>query len=98
MSAFVLFVEVEIQAGQFDTCKAMMFKNGKAARETEPGCLQFDIIEDPDNPAQVRFYEVYRDAAAFEAHQQTAHFKEWLANGVPLLKTRKRFTFKRIAP
>jgi len=47
---------------------------------------------------RVRFYEVYKDEAAFMAHQQTAHFKEWVATGVPLLKSRQRQTFRRIAP
>lgn len=98
MSAYVLFVEVEILPGNLDACKAMMKTNAKGARETEPGCLQFDVIEDPADPAQVRFYEVYKDEAAFHAHQQTAHFKEWIANGVPLLKKRQRHTFTRIAP
>lgn len=98
MSAYVLFVEVEIVPGKIDACKAMMFKNAKGARETEPGCLQFDVLEDLNNPAQVRFFEAYVDEAAFHAHQQTAHFKEWIANGVPLLSKRQRHTFKRIAP
>ena len=98
MSAYVLYVEVEIAPGNEEACRAAMLKNAKAARETEPGCLQFDVIEDPDHPVRVRFYEVYKDEAAFGAHQQTAHFKEWLEKGVPLLKSRQRNTFRRIAP
>lgn len=98
MSAFVLYVEVEILPGQEAICKPMMIKNAKASRETEPGCLQFDVLEDMANPCIVRFYEVYVDEAAFGAHQQSAHFKEWAANGVPLLKARQRHSFKRVAP
>lgn len=98
MSAFVLYVEVEIAPGNEAACRAAMLKNAKAARETEPGCLQFDVIEDVENPLRVRFYEVYKDEAAFAAHQQTAHFKEWVASGVPLLKSRQRQIFRRIAP
>jgi quinol monooxygenase YgiN len=98
MGAFVLFVEVEIQAGKVDLVRPLMLANARAARETEPGCLQFDVIEDPADPAHVRFYEVYKDEAAFETHQQTAHFKTWLEQGVPLLAARKRHTFRRLAP
>ena len=58
MSAYVLYVEVEIAAGNEAACKAMMLKNAKAARETEPGCLQFDVLEDFNDPAIVRFYEL----------------------------------------
>ena len=98
MSALVLFVELEIQADRLDVARPLMLANARAARETEPGCLQFDVIEDPDNPSLVRFYEVYKDQAAFEAHQQTAHFKAWMEQGAPLVKSRKRHTLRRVAP
>jgi quinol monooxygenase YgiN len=98
MSAYVLYVEVEIAQGNIEAVRSMMTANARAARETEPGCLQFDILEDPADPHIVRFYEVYRDESAFEAHQQTSHFKTWIEKGVPLLKSRKRNTFRRIAP
>jgi quinol monooxygenase YgiN len=39
---------------------------------------------------------VYADEAAFEAHQQTPHFKHYLAHAVPLLAARER-TFMRRA-
>jgi quinol monooxygenase YgiN len=43
-------------------------------------------------------YEVYEDEAAFQAHQQTAHFKKYIAEAVPLLQSRDRFIFRRVAP
>lgn len=98
MSGYVLYVEVEINAGNEEACRAALLKNAKAARETEPGCLQFDVLEDPANPRRIRFYEVYRDEAAFVAHQQTAHFKEWVEKGVPMLGSRVRHIFNRVAP
>ena len=98
MSAFVLYVEVEIAAENEQACRAAILKNAKAARETEPGCLQFDVIEDPENPLRLRFYEVYKDEAAFISHQQTAHFREYLEKGVPMLKARQRQIFRRVAP
>ncbi|MGH9256737.1 MAG: putative quinol monooxygenase [Vicinamibacterales bacterium] len=44
----------------------------------EPGCLRFDVIQDRDDPACFRFYEVYRDDAALAAHRQTPHFKRYI--------------------
>jgi quinol monooxygenase YgiN len=43
-------------------------------------------------------YEVYVDEKAFEAHQQTAHFKKYIAEAVPLLDSRRRHVWKRAAP
>jgi quinol monooxygenase YgiN len=46
----------------------------------------------------VLLYEVYVDEKAFEAHQQTAHFKKYAAEAVPLLASRERHIWKRVAP
>jgi quinol monooxygenase YgiN len=43
-------------------------------------------------------YEVYLDEKAFEAHQQTAHFKKYIVEAVPLLASRERHVWKRAAP
>jgi quinol monooxygenase YgiN len=42
-------------------------------------------------------FEVYDDEKAFEAHQQTPHFKKYLAEAVPLLASRERSVWKRAA-
>jgi len=41
-------------------------------------------------------YEIYDDERAFEAHQQTPHFKRYLAEAVPLLEHRQRHVWKRL--
>jgi quinol monooxygenase YgiN len=51
--------------------------------ETEPGCLRFDILQDDQDPGSIAFYEVYADDAAFQAHQQTAHFARYRAEMDP---------------
>ena len=40
-------------------------------------------------------YEIYNDEQAFEAHQQTPHFKKYVAEAVPLLASRERQVWKR---
>ncbi len=45
--------------------------------QNEPGCIRFDILQDEQDPNRVYLYEVYRDAAAEEAHLQTPHFLRW---------------------
>ncbi|HXP94445.1 MAG TPA: putative quinol monooxygenase [Candidatus Binatia bacterium] len=44
--------------------------------EKEPGCKMFIAHQAQDDPRRFFLYEQYDDQAAFEAHQQTAHFKE----------------------
>jgi autoinducer 2-degrading protein len=96
--SFVLVVNCRIRAGQIETLMKELLANAKAARETEPGCLQFDVLVDSKDPARLMLYEVYEDEAAFEAHQQAPHFKRYLEQGVPLLESRERTVYRRTAP
>jgi len=98
MSKFVLTVGLVIKPDQVDRFMSMLLENAKAARETEPGCRQFDVLVDPKDRTRVMLYEVYEDEAAFQAHQQTPHFKRYIAEAIPLLQSRDRFFFRRVAP
>ena len=53
------------------------------------------MLVDPHDRTQVMLYEVYADEQAFEAHQQTVHFKKYLAEAVPLLASRQRHVWRR---
>ena len=98
MSKFVLTVGLVVKPDQVDRLMSMLLENGKAARETEPGCRQFDVLVDPKDRTRVMLYEVYEDEAAFQTHQQTPHFKRYIAEAIPLLQSRDRFIFRRVAP
>jgi quinol monooxygenase YgiN len=59
--------------------------------QREPGAQLFLISRAKDNPAQFLFYELFRDEAAFKAHQESAHFKTYIAGqALPLLAKRER--------
>ena len=96
--SFVLVVNCRIKADKVDDLMRALHANATAARTTESGCLQFDVLVDKDDPTKIMLYEVYDDDAAFEAHQQTAHFKKYLAEGIPLLASRERAFFRRATP
>jgi quinol monooxygenase YgiN len=98
MSEFVLVVHVQIKADAVDKVMEMALANAAATRSTEPGCRQFDVMVDPEDQTKIVYYEVYDNADAFEAHQQTAHFKKYVATAVPLLESRARTVYTRIAP
>jgi len=57
--------------------------------QREPGAKLFLISRAKDNPAQFLFYELFADEDAFEAHQESAHFKTYVADqALPLLAKR----------
>ena len=43
----------------------------------EEGNLRFDVSRALDDPNRFFLYEVYKDEAAFKAHQQTPHYFAW---------------------
>jgi quinol monooxygenase YgiN len=72
-----------------------VLENAAAARK-EPGCKQFDVVVDPKDRTSVMLYEVYADEKAFEQHQQTAAFKKYVDEAVPLLASRERHFWTRV--
>ena len=94
---FVLSVDLRIKPENVETFLAKAVENAAASRK-EPGCRQFDVLVDPKDRTQVMLYEVYLDQKAFDAHQQTPHFKKYLAEAVPLLASRERHVWRRAAP
>ena len=95
--SFVLVVNIRIKPENVDRWMKMALDNAREARK-EPGCRQFDVLVDPKDRTQVMLYEVYVDEKAFDAHQQTAHFKKYIAEAVPLLASRERHVWNRAAP
>ena len=92
---FVLQVNLKCKPENLDKFVKQLQENARLAR-TEPGCRQFDVLVDPGDRTKMMLYEVYSDDKAFEAHQQTAHFKKYLAEAVPLLASRERTVWKRV--
>ena len=90
--SFVLQVDIRIKPEHVERWMPMALENAREARK-EPGCRQFDVLVDPKDKTKVMLYEVYDDEKAFEAHQQTAHFKKYVAEAVPLLASRERQVF-----
>jgi len=94
--SYVLLVELRVKPGNVEAFTEKVLANAAAARSSEPGCRHFDVIVDPQDPTRMMLYEIYDDEQAFQAHQQTPHFKRYLAEAVPLLEHRQRHVWKRL--
>jgi (4S)-4-hydroxy-5-phosphonooxypentane-2,3-dione isomerase len=95
MMSFVLQVSIRIKPENVEAFMPKVLENAAAARK-EPGCKQFDVVVDPNDPTQVMLYEVYADEKAFEEHQKGAAFKKYIAEAVPLLASRERHVWTRM--
>jgi (4S)-4-hydroxy-5-phosphonooxypentane-2,3-dione isomerase len=91
---FVLVVNLRIKPDNVERFMKQALDNAREARK-EPGCRQFEVLVDAQDKTKVMLYEIYDDEKAFEAHQQTPHFKKYLAEAVPLLASRERHVYRR---
>jgi autoinducer 2-degrading protein len=66
-----------------------MVAQAKRCLANEPGCLQFDVAQDPKEPARFVMLEVYTDDAAIKAHQESEHYKNFRPIASELLADRK---------
>ena len=80
----------EAKEGQADKVAAILDRFLPEA-QSDPGAKLFLIGRGKENSAQFLFYELFRDEAAFKAHQDSAYFKTYIADqALPLLAKRER--------
>ena len=86
----LVIAQWEAKDGQADRVAEILSRFLPEAQR-EPGAKLFLISRARENPAQFLFYELFRDEAAFKAHQDRAHFKTYIAEqALPLLAKRER--------
>lgn len=74
---FIVTVDFEIKDGHVDEFMEAMLENARKSVAAEEGCLQFDVCRDREDPRRIFLYEVYTDAAAFDVHVMSSHFREF---------------------
>ena len=86
----VIVAQWEAKEGEADHVASILDRFLPEAQR-EAGVKLFLISRAKDNPAQFLFYELFRDEAAFKAHQESAHFKTFIAGqALQLLAKRER--------
>jgi quinol monooxygenase YgiN len=80
----------EANPGEEEVVAAILARFVPHARE-EPGVESFVVHRSRSEASKFFFYEVFKDEAAFAAHQQTPHFKKLIAaEALPKLAKRER--------
>jgi (4S)-4-hydroxy-5-phosphonooxypentane-2,3-dione isomerase len=54
----------------------------------EPGCLMYVVHRHIADHRRFFIYEQYKDDAAVDAHRNSAHFKQYVVEGVHMIATR----------
>lgn len=77
--AFGLVVRFELLDGHEEAFDSLTAEIVASIRATEPGTLLYLTHTERDSPDVRVFYELYRDEAAFQAHEESEHVRRFLA-------------------
>lgn len=99
MNKFVLVVEFDVKPESLQKFNELIAVNAQASVREEPGCRQFDVLQDNEDPNHVVLYEVYDSAAAFQDHMGRSHTQTFLSQAKELVTKQKAWKLKRtVAP
>lgn len=95
---YLVIVRAEALPEKVDTFIELASFNAKRSRK-EPGNVRFDLLRSAESPNRFALYEVYKDEAAFKAHQETAHYARWKAEiGGLLAQPRTSEKYRNLVP
>lgn len=72
----IVLVEIHVKPEQLEAFKQATFENARNSIH-EPGILQFDFIQQANDPTRFKLVEVYRSPEDQLSHRETAHYKIW---------------------
>jgi quinol monooxygenase YgiN len=82
-----LVVRFTVRPGAEESFDALVAATAAGIRESEPGTLIYACHTVQGEPRQRIFYELYRDRAAFDAHEASGHTRRFLAERGALLES-----------
>ncbi|MCG8689763.1 MAG: antibiotic biosynthesis monooxygenase [Minwuiales bacterium] len=89
---FVVAINIEAKEGEASAVGEIL-QGLMAPTMAEPGVKLFLPYRSPTDPSQFFLFELYENKDAWDAHQQTAHFKRAIEHLVPRVSRRERVPF-----
>jgi quinol monooxygenase YgiN len=83
---FALVVRFTVRPEAEAEFDALVAETSVGIRDREPGTLVYACHSVQDKPRQRIFYELYRDRAAFDAHEASEHTRRFLTEREALLE------------
>ena len=82
----VRIAELDIVPAELDAYKLILKEEIETSIRVEPGVLTLYAVSVKGHPEQIRLFEMYRDAASYESHLQSPHFKAYKAQTQRMVK------------
>lgn len=94
---YAVTVTFEVAPEHAEAFRETVLIQAENSVEREERCRRFDVCADPERPGVVFLYEIYDDAAAFQDHLASPHFKAFDATVGPWLTGKTVETWEIIA-
>ena len=94
---FIVAVEFKIKEEHVDAFRERVLQQAADSLENEAACHQFDVCVDPEFPSTFFLYEVYDDAAAFDAHRKMDYFADFATTVSDWVAEKTLHTLNRIS-
>ncbi len=76
---FAIFVTIEVKPEHIKEFTEATVVEARGTVGGEADVFQFHMLTDENRPNVFYFFEIFRDAAAWEAHRETENFRIWRA-------------------
>ena len=77
MSKLSIIATIEVAPGRRDELLPLLMAHRRRCLDGEPGTLAFEVLVPHDDTSKILIYELYEDAAAFQAHWNGASVAAW---------------------
>jgi (4S)-4-hydroxy-5-phosphonooxypentane-2,3-dione isomerase len=85
MTPLAVLVDFRLRPGAQPAFRQLVDANARASATGERGCRRFDVVEPRGEADRILLYEIYDDAAAFDAHLGTPHYAAFDTESAPLI-------------
>ena len=82
----VRIAELEIDPSQLEAYKLALKEEIETSIRVEPGVLTLYAVSLKEHPEQIRLFETYANASAYESHLQSLHFKTYKSRTQQMVK------------
>jgi len=94
---YAVCVTFHIRLDAMERFLPRMHQQARDSLSKEAGCFRFDVCTDVANLNSVFLYELYEDRAAFELHNESAHFLSFAADVASFTTGKDVATYESVA-
>ena len=85
---FVRVADIEVDPAQREAFISAVKEEMDESIRVESGVLALYAVAEKDSPCRLRFFEVYADEPAYDAHLQSPHFRKYRATTEQMIRSR----------